>query len=163
MFWLENPLILMTGNVQPNRVSIGKNCYFLQNWHFRDTPPRDLFIMTLTKGLALFWRMEGRNLYIFNTGRGHAGYRIGKQSHMRTNYDGWFKSKRINVFFFFKAKRTLKYHKLCSKVNHKALMKNRAKICLKCLPKIMSFLQLAAEKKTLFFVGNCFRSKNSVY
>ena len=51
-------------------------------------------------GLALFWKMEGRNLYIFNTGRGHAGYRIGKQSHMETNYDGWFKSKRIIVHIF---------------------------------------------------------------
>ena len=44
-------------------------------------------------GLALFWKMEGRNLYIFHTGRGGAGWRIGKQSHMRTNEDGLFKSK----------------------------------------------------------------------
>ena len=44
-------------------------------------------------GLALFWKMEGRNLYIFNTGRGGAGWRIGKQSQMRTNEDGLFKSK----------------------------------------------------------------------
>ena len=46
-----------------------------------------------TTGLALFWKMEGRNLYIFNTGRGGAGWRIGMQSHMEDNEDGLFKSK----------------------------------------------------------------------
>ena len=48
--------------------------------------------------------MQGRNLYIFSSGRGTAGWRIGKASHMRTNHDGLFKSKRIIVFPFCKAK-----------------------------------------------------------
>ena len=39
--------------------------------------------------------MDGKNLYLFNTGRGSAGYRLGKQIHMRMNTDGLYKSKHI--------------------------------------------------------------------
>ena len=49
-------------------------------------------------GLALFWKMNRKNLYIFDTGRGNAGYRLGKQIHMRMNTDGKFKSKPQFIF-----------------------------------------------------------------
>ena len=52
-------------------------------------------------GRALYWKMiNRRNLYIFDSGRGDAGYRIGKHSHMMSNGNGLFKSKRIIVFSF---------------------------------------------------------------
>ena len=46
-------------------------------------------------GIALFWKMDGKNLYIFNTGRGSAGYRIGKQNDIGMNLDGYYKSKNL--------------------------------------------------------------------
>ena len=47
-------------------------------------------------GLALFWKKK--NLYIFNTNKGSAGYRLGYQIQMKKNTDGKFKSKPIIYF-----------------------------------------------------------------
>ena len=47
-------------------------------------------------GLALFWKKK--NLYIFTSNKGSAGYRLGYKIQMRKNTDGKFKSKPIIYF-----------------------------------------------------------------
>ena len=47
--------------------------------------------------------MDGKNLYIFNTGRGSAGYRIGKQNDIGMNLDGYYKSKHLLSVEYFQA------------------------------------------------------------
>ena len=57
--------------------------------------------------------MNRKNLYIFDTGRGNAGYRLGKQIHMRMNTDGLYKSKPhfFSYFIIFSIELQFEYLK----------------------------------------------------